>query len=370
MHYATSLAFVVLSCAFANVYAQNNFEILFEPRGLFSTMMHSGLQTSTNSREAELDRVLSSLSHGGSSKGVDAVPKESVNAPQPQHSFPVQMIRDLFPGPWLMGQKAEHPVPFEQPDPLVKNLMQGLDTSVVGLMTQAQVAAGRDRLPNSCNQDLAAWCQGAPSQLHCLGQHADAISSSCRSDVGKSVPFRCSSSIDKFCSKVETGILDCLGARVVELPEDCRDAVLATHHVLSKASTHTVTLVDLDTGSKQQVASAGTAGTPAPLLGAPHPATAPHELPKGVLNLLGLGRGLGGQQSSRMSWPTLCALVIIIAAVAYYSIAGTTYEKRLHVFLASFLPKDFFVRKTDGSSFFSPEFELSKSIDPGFTPLP
>eukprot|EP00928_Gymnodinium_smaydae_P010035 TRINITY_DN13769_c0_g4_i1.p1 TRINITY_DN13769_c0_g4~~TRINITY_DN13769_c0_g4_i1.p1 ORF type:complete len:370 (+),score=68.99 TRINITY_DN13769_c0_g4_i1:258-1367(+) len=369
MHRVTSVAISAAVLATVGAELPSELEILFEP---LDSKRHKPdvffNRPSLDSKEAALDNALSSLIHDTSSTEVSTSDKHADVKDRPQHSsFPIQMIRDLFPGPWLFGRKAEHPVPFEQPDPLVKNLMQGLDTSVVSLLDQVQAVAGRDRLPNSCNSDVATWCQGAPSHLHCLGQHADVISDACRSDVGKSVPFRCSSSIDSFCNTLEVGILDCLGARVIELPQECRDAVLATHHVLSKASSHKVSVVDLTSGMKQQVVPGTAVKAPAPIVGAPHAAAAPHELPKGVLDILGAARSVEARSLARVRghpWQTLCVLTVLVAAGAFYFAAGSSYEKRLHSFFVSL------ERRSDDSDLFKSEFELSQAIEGGFTAWP
>merc|ERR1719389_1543595 len=96
------------------------------------------------------------------------------------------------------------------------------------LLPMAQQAAADNNLPNSCSRELKAYCKGAKSRLHCLGKHSQDISDTCRADVGKSVPFLCSESIDRFCDVLVGGILTCLAKHVKDLPGSCRDAVTTT----------------------------------------------------------------------------------------------------------------------------------------------
>merc|ERR1719362_1627060 len=95
-------------------------------------------------------------------------------------------------------------------------------------------AGGGMKAPVSCRADLQRHCGAARSQVHCLGQHEGDISEACRNDVGKSVPFLCSQSIDRYCDIMQSGILACLSSHLGSLSDTCRDAVTATQRVISK----------------------------------------------------------------------------------------------------------------------------------------
>lgn len=238
--------------------------------------------------------------------GPDGTILESKSSP-----IPVEVLSGLFPGPHVMMQQNDHPMPFEEPDPLIANIMQGMDGAFAGLMGSISKLASKDRTPNSCRKDIKDNCVGAKSKLHCLGEHADKISDKCHKDIGKSVPFRCSSSIDKFCNVLEVGILECLGDHLKDLGTECRDAVLATHHVISKANTHEAHMVDKTVGSKTKVNEPSDNAKPLPAikgLGA-------LELPKSVHDLL-QGRSSGDDaaswNSSKLLFVVLCVITVVL----------------------------------------------------------
>eukprot|EP00933_Yihiella_yeosuensis_P025604 TRINITY_DN19851_c0_g1_i1.p1 TRINITY_DN19851_c0_g1~~TRINITY_DN19851_c0_g1_i1.p1 ORF type:complete len:698 (-),score=152.83 TRINITY_DN19851_c0_g1_i1:182-2275(-) len=154
-------------------------------------------------------------------------------------------IRGLFPGPLIFEDDSamlrgnSHHQPhgnhaIDSPDPMVLDMMNGMDELMQGLMAPAvHHLPPASKGPDSCNKDLQKWCSKERHLLHCLGRHGGAISPGCKKDVGKSVPFLCHAHIDKFCDVLSTSILDCLNAHLVALDDDCKDAVLTTRKVVS-----------------------------------------------------------------------------------------------------------------------------------------
>jgi hypothetical protein len=168
-------------------------------------------------------------------------------------SIPASTLRSLFPGPgFIIEEDDAPPMAFGKPDMAVMDMLGQMDPSFAqDLLPIAHRAAGAGHKANSCEPDVREYCRWAPSHLHCLGQNSDKISDKCREDIGKSVPFACSSEIDKWCNILEKGILDCLGVHLKELQDDCHDAVVATHHVISKAKTHKASVTDPVTGTQK-----------------------------------------------------------------------------------------------------------------------
>lgn len=120
------------------------------------------------------------------------------------------------------------------PDALIADMLQDLDRSFAQQMMPAiKNAAGQEF--GACTEDVKKSCAGAKSHLHCLGMNHETISEACRTEVGKSVPFTCSTSIDRFCDVLQKGILSCLYDHMQDLDGACRDAVLATQHVINNA---------------------------------------------------------------------------------------------------------------------------------------
>jgi len=149
------------------------------------------------------------------------------------------LVRDLFPGavapPGGMESRAGSPF---RADPMMVDIMGDLDRSFTeemlpAIQKAAQSASPQD--PSACQEDIRKNCAGAKSHLHCLGVNHDTISEPCRKQVGQSVPFRCNKDIDRFCDLLQKGILACLYDRMQDLESQCRDAVLATKHVIGKA---------------------------------------------------------------------------------------------------------------------------------------
>merc|ERR1719387_2896273 len=112
------------------------------------------------------------------------------------------------------------------------------------LLPIVQQAQEDDALPKSCSPELKAYCKNAKSRLHCLGQHSQDISDTCRADVGKSVPFLCSGPIDAFCDVLMGGILSCLANHLNDLDGPCRDSVQATKHIINKVNTQKASVKD------------------------------------------------------------------------------------------------------------------------------
>lgn len=122
---------------------------------------------------------------------------------------------------------------FGGPDPLVLDMLQDMDKELRNQLVPKLHDAG-SHAPQACRADVKKHCSAARSQLHCLGQHISDISEDCRTEVGKSVPFVCSDSIDRFCDVLQNGLLACLGHHVNDLTEACRDTLYATQKVVKK----------------------------------------------------------------------------------------------------------------------------------------
>jgi hypothetical protein len=372
----------LLACSFWSCAAQ--IEIQFEPMGpqsmdetdQFLKMLSGGdtgqASSSKDSKEAQLDKLLSGAlgqalqprsnprrhrsvfgspfgPFGGGGGGGPVIIEEGSDpmsqimgggggmspfmVQRQSSGIPVDVIRDLFPGPHMFGRRSEHPTPFDEPDPLVQNLMSGLDGTFASLIGEMSKMASKDRTPNSCKQDIKTNCEGAKSQLHCLGEHADQISDQCHKDIGKSVPFRCSSSIEKYCNVLEVGILACLGEHLSDLGTECRDAVLATHHVITKANTHQATLMDWVAGVKTKVNEPSVAVTPPP----PIQGLGQLELPKSVRDLLGEDRTGAGDKSwgsSKLLFLALCIIVVVVVVRSDPWLIYASHKKLRGLFIA------------------------------------
>jgi len=206
---------------------------------------------------------------GGGPGGL--VIEEVARGPGPASAIPAEAFSGLFPGPLMMESHAEES-PFGAPDPLVMDMLQDIGRSFQEQVLPALVAGpqgGRSSAPQSCRNDLKKHCSAARSQLHCLGQHVSDISEPCRKDVGKSVPFLCSRAIDEFCDIMHSGILSCLESHVWSLHDSCKDAVLATKHVIKTATKGKVIFVDTRGGHFKPAA--------APHASPPH--VPPHHVP-------------------------------------------------------------------------------------------
>jgi len=159
----------------------------------------------------------------------------------------VSKFHDLFPGPMHADMDA--------PDRLVDNMMQHISKrfkdEVLPTLRHSRGANMKAWQDKACQKETQRLCDGASSQLRCLGQNAGNISAGCRKNVGKSVPFLCASELEKYCDVLERGILPCLADHLSNLQDSCRDAVLATHQVIAKVNTQKATLVDPKQGEKK-----------------------------------------------------------------------------------------------------------------------
>jgi len=166
-------------------------------------------------------------------------------------SMPIGLFRDLFPGPLVMdqGHSARRATPFADPDPLVMDMLQAMNSNIQDTLLPLIHDANKARTaaPPSCDKDVQKHCGKERSQVHCLGQHQDDISDSCRKDIGQSVPFRCSHAIDKFCDVLQVGVLDCLSGHLEDLEAPCKDSVVATRHVIAKVNTQKATVKEGET---------------------------------------------------------------------------------------------------------------------------
>mmetsp|Transcript_95752 Transcript_95752/g.194680 ORF Transcript_95752/g.194680 Transcript_95752/m.194680 type:complete len:455 (-) Transcript_95752:23-1387(-) len=212
-------------------------------------------------RQGQDGQVLFGAMPGGMERSGPSAAGEMMFGPMPagmrsgRSTMPVQTLRDLFPGPLIVeaeGGPGDLAMPFESPDPLIMDMLQDIGhTFQDRMLPMVHSVEGRSRAPAACQQDLKAHCSTARSQVHCLGQHTEDISEACRKDVGKSVPFVCSQAIDRFCDVLRSGVLPCLSAHLEELSGTCRDAVVATRDVITKAQTQKASVVDPSTGEKK-----------------------------------------------------------------------------------------------------------------------
>jgi len=175
--------------------------------------------------------------------------------PTARASIPASTVRNLFPGPAFVFDEADGPpMPFATPDRAVLDMLEQMDSSFTrNLLPIAHRAAGAGHTDDSCGPEIREYCREAHSPLKCLGQNNVKISDQCREDIGKSVPFVCSDEMDTWCPiwHLEKGILDCLAKHLKELKEDCRDAVSATHHVISRAKSQKASVTDPVTGAQK-----------------------------------------------------------------------------------------------------------------------
>lgn len=191
----------------------------------------------SGSREQELDQKLQSLVSGGAQPGFAI---EIINEDAQPGPIQAEAVRELFPGPvqFEFGADRGGAQSFQEPDPMVMDMLSSMDNVVQEVVApvihQMQPAS---MAPLSCQQEVSSLCPKARSQIHCLGQNSGVISDSCRRDVGKSVPFRCSSAIDKYCDILKAGILDCLHKHMDDVGADCKDAVLATSKAITALNT-------------------------------------------------------------------------------------------------------------------------------------
>jgi len=160
-------------------------------------------------------------------------------------SMPIGLFRDLFPGPLVMEQDhgPRRATPLADPDPLVMDMLQSMNGDIQEALLPLIHDANKARTaPPSCDKDVQKHCGKERSQVHCLGQHQDDISDSCRKDISQSVPFLCSRAIDKFCDVLQVGVLDCLSGHLGDLESQCKDSVVATRHVIAKVNTQKATV--------------------------------------------------------------------------------------------------------------------------------
>jgi len=168
-------------------------------------------------------------------------------------SVSASTLRSLFPGPGMMIEEDGPPMPFGSPDMAIMDMLQQMDESFTrDMLPMAHRASSMGKTPDSCVPEIREYCGRSPSPLHCLGQNSDKISDKCREDVGKSVPFLCSKAIDKWCNLLDKGILECLGGHLLELEhQTCRDAVVATQHVVARSNTQRASVTDPLTGTRK-----------------------------------------------------------------------------------------------------------------------
>lgn len=138
---------------------------------------------------------------------------------------------------------------MEMNDNVLRSMMKDMDKAFTEeVLPSAQRMIGEENAPHACSKEAKEYCKTANSALHCLGKHADAISDTCRKSVSKSVPFLCSSAIDRFCDVLDGGILSCLAGKIQQLQGPCRDALVTTRHLITKVNTQKASVTDPKTG--------------------------------------------------------------------------------------------------------------------------
>eukprot|EP00927_Polykrikos_kofoidii_P078594 TRINITY_DN75399_c0_g1_i1.p1 TRINITY_DN75399_c0_g1~~TRINITY_DN75399_c0_g1_i1.p1 ORF type:complete len:441 (+),score=64.87 TRINITY_DN75399_c0_g1_i1:120-1442(+) len=297
---------------------------------------------------------------GGNDGPITVMELSGPASESPRQAMSGDIFRDLFPGPLQGSMSSGHVLPFDQPDPFIQEMTKGLDKAFLGLMGNLHKAVSMDRSPNSCERDIKAHCKESISKLHCLGQHPEDISDACRKDVGKSVPFRCSRWIGKFCDVMEVGVLKCLGDHLAEVDDTCRDAVLATHHVISKANTHKTAVVDTSTGAKQVSTPSLAVPPPPPVGGVTGSTSSVVELPPSVLSLLGSSKSMMESAATRASQSAGRSHLWI--AVVFAAIVASVFV---------FAPKSWPVRRIEkllpkgreGQQLLESNLEMPKAMD-------
>lgn len=166
-----------------------------------------------------------------------------------QRHMPVEAFQELFPGPLAMHGPPGFG-PFGAPDPMIMDMMQEMSQHFQQNMLPKIHETTLQRAPVTCQHDLTKHCKSARSQLHCLGQHAEDISPTCRKDVGRSVPFVCAKMINSFCDVLHSGVLPCLEQHMGALNGECKDSVQATRSVIKKANAHKASLVQREVMEK------------------------------------------------------------------------------------------------------------------------
>jgi len=67
------------------------------------------------------------------------------------------------------------------------------------------------------------------------------------------VPFVCSEAIDRYCDIMSGGILPCLYGKINDLDSSCRDSVLVTHLIITKANGQVAAAANSPPGRKTSV---------------------------------------------------------------------------------------------------------------------
>jgi hypothetical protein len=267
---------------------------------------------STHDKEAEIDRAL------------DRLTDEIL-----QNEISLEALTELLPGPLLGPPTSIHSHPFEDPDPVLTNMLREMDASFASLMNDAPMFLKPDT-PNSCEGDLQHYCRGRKDKLHCLAGLGDILSPKCRKDVGKSVPFRCGDFIDNFCDILEEGVLNCLTKHLKDLSASCRDSVVATHHVISKANTQKAAVINKTNGVRRESQpDKGKSPWLLPLRdGLLHPLLKPSMLPSEIGELLRVAEDdvAARMGVSRESLVLFLALVVLVIALWYVRFSFYTGE--------------------------------------------
>jgi hypothetical protein len=144
-------------------------------------------------------------------------------------------------------------------DSILSELSHGFHSDMKPLLAGLHAVSRGAQHP--CEPDIEKLCQDDQghghkheSELHCLGLHANELSTECAKEVQQSLPFMCSWEISRYCSAQKTidmSVLQCLEEKADSnspLGYDCKDSISATRAILAKMKTQNIALVDRRTG--------------------------------------------------------------------------------------------------------------------------
>lgn len=130
-----------------------------------------------------------------------------------------------------------------QPDNVINNVTHASMAELMRFMdpdfnVRSSPRLRGDGLLASCSDDDFKFCSSADSgsKLKCLGDHADQLSSGCKTAFETSIPLLCSAETATHCDvqhTMEQSVLHCLEDHLEELPKSCSDAVIAFQNLIN-----------------------------------------------------------------------------------------------------------------------------------------
>ena len=167
----------------------------------------------------------------------------------------------LGPGMAMGGDSIDDLIGDQIINSILSELSPGFHTNTKPLLTHVH-AASRSNVPHPCIADLGKLCHEGhghnhkhESSLHCLGLHAEEISTECAKEVQQSLPFICSIEISLFCSShstIEKSVLQCLEEQSdagQHIDGECKDSITATRAIVTRMKTQHMSLIDKRTGN-------------------------------------------------------------------------------------------------------------------------